>query len=60
MSALGLVVLYSASEQSFDTILHQGLRLMVGLVAMIIVAKFLPIGLLIGLLYYISLPYLYW
>ena len=41
MSALGLMVLYSASEQSFDTILHQGLRLMVGLVAMIIVAQFL-------------------
>ena len=42
MSALGLMVLYSASEQSFDTILHQGLRLMVGLVAMIIVAQIPP------------------
>ena len=42
MSALGLMVLYSASEQSFDTILHQGLRLLVGLVAMIIVAQIPP------------------
>ena len=42
MSALGLMVLYSASEQSFDTILHQGLRLTVGLMAMIIVAQIPP------------------
>ena len=42
MSVLGLVVLYSASEQSFDTVLIQGIRLSVGLVAMVIVAQIPP------------------
>ena len=42
MSVLGLVVLYSASEQSFDTVLRQGIRLSVGLVAMVIVAQIPP------------------
>ena len=42
MSALGLMVLYSASEQSFDTILNQGFRLTVGVVAMVTVAQISP------------------
>ena len=60
MSALGLLVLYSASEQSFDTILYQGLRLLVGLVAMVIVAQIPPyrIAHWAPILYFIALSLL--
>ena len=60
MSALGLMVLYSASEESFDTILHQGFRLTVGLVAMVIVAQIPPyrIAHWAPILYFIALSLL--
>ena len=42
MSVLGLVVLYSASEQSLDVVLGQGMRLALGLIAMVAVAQIPP------------------
>ena len=42
MSALGLIVLYSASEESLDVIMRQGARLLVGLVCMVVVAQIPP------------------
>ena len=57
---MGLLVLYSASEQSFDTVLYQGLRLLVGLVAMVIVAQIPPyrIAHWAPILYFIALSLL--
>ena len=37
MCLVGLVVLYSASEQSIDLVIKQGLRMLVGLIAMLFV-----------------------
>ncbi|MEX2481459.1 MAG: rod shape-determining protein RodA [Gammaproteobacteria bacterium] len=40
--ALGLVVLYSASEQSSDVVMRQGVRILIGLAAMIGIAQISP------------------
>ena len=40
--ALGLVVLYSAAEQSVDVVVKQALRILIGLVAMIGIAQVSP------------------
>ena len=40
--ALGLVVLYSASEQSADVVLRQALRILIGLGAMVAIAQVSP------------------
>ncbi|MGR8920639.1 MAG: rod shape-determining protein RodA [Gammaproteobacteria bacterium] len=42
MCTLGMVVLYSASEQSADVVFKQGVRIMVGVVAMLLVAQVSP------------------
>ena len=42
MCLLGLVVLYSASEQSIDLVAKQGLRMFVGLVVMLFIAQIPP------------------
>ena len=42
MCLVGLVVLYSASEQSIDLVIKQGLRMLVGLIAMLFVAQIPP------------------
>ncbi len=42
ISILGLVVLYSASDQSLDTVLKQSSRLLVGFIAMFLVAQISP------------------
>ena len=40
--ALGLVVLYSAADQSTDIIIKQAIRMLVGLLAMILIAQVSP------------------
>jgi rod shape determining protein RodA len=42
MSALGLVVLYSAADQSIEVVIKQGMRILLGLTAMISVAQISP------------------
>ena len=42
MSALGLVVLYSAADQSLEVVIKQGMRILLGLTAMITVAQVSP------------------
>ena len=39
---LGLIVLYSAGGQSTDVIIRQGIRMSIGLVAMVLVAQISP------------------
>lgn len=40
--ALGLIVLYSAADQSIDVVLRQGIRMAIGIVAMVTVAQISP------------------
>lgn len=39
---LGLVVLYSAGEQSVDVVIRQGMRMLIGLAAMLVIAQVPP------------------
>ncbi len=40
--ALGLVVLYSAADQSTDIFIKQAIRMLVGLLAMVLIAQISP------------------
>ena len=42
MSALGLVVLYSAADQSLDVVIKQAMRILLGLTAMVTIAQVSP------------------
>lgn len=42
LCALGLIVLYSAGDQSVQVVMRQGIRMSIGLVAMILVAQISP------------------
>ena len=42
LCAIGLIVLYSAADQSVDIVMRQGIRMLIGLLAMILVAQVSP------------------